>query len=92
MPAFTKRLLSLPEYPLAKIPEKKRELIARGVDLIDLGAGDADLAPPSAAMDTLAAAPRTPAMNRYGFGLGLMDYREAIVEWMKKRFGISFNP
>ncbi len=92
MPAFTKRLLSLPEYPLARIPEKKRELIARGVDLIDLGAGDADLAPPAVAMDTLAAAPRTPSMNRYGFGLGLMDYREAIVEWMKKRFGISFNP
>ncbi len=92
MPEYTKRLLGLPEYPLAKIPEKKRQLLARGVDLIDLGAGDADLAPPAVAMDTLAAAPRTPAMNRYGFGLGLMDYREAIVEWMQKRFGISFDP
>jgi len=36
----------LPEYPLATIPQKKRELAARGVDVIDLGAGDADLAPP----------------------------------------------
>ena len=44
MPAYTDRLLSLPEYPLAKIPEQKRELIARGMDVIDLGAGDADLA------------------------------------------------
>lgn len=92
MPRFAKRLLTLPEYPLAKIPEKKRELIARGVDLIDLGAGDADLAPPGAAIDVLASAPRTPAMNRYGFGLGLIEYREAVVEWMQKRFGMTFNP
>lgn len=92
MPKVTKRVLSLPEYPLAKIPEKKRELIARGVDLIDLGAGDADLSPPESAIDRLAAAPRTPAMNRYGFALGLFEYREAIVDWMQRRFDLRFDP
>ena len=33
MPPYTDRLLSLPEYPLSGIPEKKRDLIARGVDV-----------------------------------------------------------
>ncbi len=77
---------------LATIPQKKRDLIARGVDVIDLGAGDADLAPPPAAVDALIAAAKDPAMSRYGFGLGLPAYREAVAAWMEKRFGHRFDP
>jgi LL-diaminopimelate aminotransferase len=65
VPAYTDRLLSLPEYPLAKIPEQKRELIARGVDVIDLGAGDADLSPPPAVLERISEAVRIPTMSRY---------------------------
>ena len=72
MPAYTDRLLSLPEYPLSGIPEKKRELIARGVDVIDLGAGDADLSPPPAVIERISQAVRIPTMSRYGFALGLV--------------------
>ena len=92
MPALTNRLLSLPEYPLAKIPEQKRELIARGVDVIDLGAGDADLSPPPAVIDRISAAVRIPTMSRYGFALGLVEYREAVARFMKRRFGQDFHP
>ncbi len=31
-------------------------------------------------------------MNRYGFGLGLVAYREAVTAWMQKRFGLRFDP
>ena len=92
MPAYTDRLLSLPEYPLAKIPEQKRELIARGVDVIDLGAGDADLAPPPAVIERISEAVRIPTMSRYGFALGLVEYREAIARFMKRRFAQEFHP
>jgi LL-diaminopimelate aminotransferase len=92
VPHLAGRFSTLPDYPLATIPQKKRDLIARGVDVIDLGAGDADLAPPAAAVEALTKAAHTPAMNRYGFGLGLVSYREAIVAWMQKRFGIGFDP
>ncbi len=92
MPKIAGRFQTLPEYPLALIPQKKRALLARGVDVIDLGAGDADLAPPAKAMEVLASAVHTPAMNRYGFGLGLVAYREAVSAWMTKRFGIRFDP
>jgi LL-diaminopimelate aminotransferase len=92
MPRLTTRFKSLPEYPLAGIPQKKRELLARGVDVIDLGAGDADLAPPPAAVAALARAGSTPAMSRYGFGLGLPAYREAVAAWMSKRFQLRFDP
>jgi LL-diaminopimelate aminotransferase len=86
------RFHSLPDYPLATIPQKKRELIARGVDVIDLGAGDADLAPPPKAIEALTNAVRTPAMHRYGFGLGYVPFREAITAWMQKRFGFRVDP
>lgn len=92
MPRHADRLTTLPAYPLALIPQRKRALIARGVDVIDLGAGDADLAPPSAAVEALAAAARDPAMSRYGFGLGLPAYREAVSAWMQGRFGHRFDP
>ena len=92
MPARSDRFETLPDYPLALIPIRKRALIARGVDVIDLGAGDADLAPPAAAVDALAAASRIPAMNRYGFGLGNPAYRDAVSAWMHRRFGVRFDP
>lgn len=92
MPQYSERLRALPEYPMASIPAKKRELIARGVDVIDLGPGDADLAPPEVAVKRLAEAATNPAMSRYGFGLGLMEYREAVVRFMHKRFGLDFDP
>lgn len=92
MPEYNQRILNLPPYPLADIPQRKRALIARGVDLIDLGAGDADLAPPSVAVERMEEALHQPMMGRYGFGLGLIEYREAIVRFMQHRFGVTFDP
>jgi LL-diaminopimelate aminotransferase len=31
-------------------------------------------------------------MSRYGFGLGLVEYREAIARFMKRRFNLEFDP
>lgn len=92
MPPFSRRFSALPPYPLAHIPGRKRELLARGVDVIDLGAGDADLAPPPAAVEALAEAARNPSLGRYGFGLGYVPFRQAIAGWMQKRFGLEFDP
>ncbi len=92
MPRLAARLTALPDYPLAHVPAKKRALLARGVDVIDLGAGDADLAPPAAAVAALKQAADNPAMGRYGFGIGHVPFREAISAWMQSRFGTKFDP
>lgn len=92
MPRFSARLLGMPEYPLARIPGRKRELLARGMDVIDLGAGDADLSPPPQAVRRIQEAVSQPSMSRYGFGLGLPEFREAIARWMTRRFSLSFDP
>ncbi len=92
VPPFSQRFAHFPAYPLAHVPQRKRELLQRGVDVIDLGAGDADLAPPPGAIAALQRAAETPSLGRYGFGLGHLPYREAIVGWMQERFGVSFDP
>ena len=92
MPRLTERFGALPPYPLAHVPQRKRELILRGVDVIDLGAGDADLAPPPAAVAALQRAAETQSLGRYGFGLGHVPFREAVSAWMQRRFGTRFDP
>ncbi len=92
MPRLSDRFHHFPAYPLAHVPQRKRELLLRGVDVIDLGAGDADLAPPAAAVAALQRAAETPSLGRYGFGLGHVPFREAIVAWMERRFGTRFDP
>jgi LL-diaminopimelate aminotransferase len=82
----------LPGYPLAHIPRRKQELLAAGVDVIDLGAGDADFPPPAVAVESLRRAAGEPAMSRYGFQLGLPAFREAVVRYHARRFGTAFDP
>jgi LL-diaminopimelate aminotransferase len=92
MPRTTARYKTLPDYLLASMPQKKRDLLAKGVDVIDLGAGDADLAPPIEAVEALEKAAHNPSMSRYGFGLGLPAFRDAVSRWMHRRFGLTFDP
>src|SRR3989442_1289063 len=77
---------------MAEIPAIKRRLVQQGVDVIDVGAGDADFAPPEVAVEALAHAIRDPAMSRYAFQLGLPAFREAAAAYMKRRFGVRFDP
>jgi len=91
-PETSIRFQGLPPYPLAGIPEARRRLVAQGVDVIDLSAGDADLAPPPAAIRGLQEAGEHPGMSRYPFNLGLADFREAVVEFMEKRFEVLLDP
>jgi LL-diaminopimelate aminotransferase len=86
------RFTEFPAYPLADVPRIRRELRASGVDVIDLGAGDADLAPPPAAVAALKAGADDPALGRYGFQLGLVELRETLVGWMEQRFGVAVDP
>ena len=91
-PETSARYQGLPPYPLAGLPEARRRLEAEGVDIIDLSAGDADLAPPPAAVKGLQEAVADPAMSRYPFNLGLAEFRHEVSVWMNKRFGVDVDP
>ncbi len=92
VPNLCERFRSLPPYPLADVPAIKRDLLARGVDVIDLGTGDADLPPPPAAVEAVQRAAADPKNSRYAFQLGLVELREEIARWSKGRFGVDLDP
>ncbi len=91
-PERSRGFQKLPRYPLADVPEARRRLEASGVDVIDLGNGDADLDPPPEAVRGLAEAASQRSMSRYAFQSGLPELREAIATWMSQRFGVSLDP
>lgn len=92
MMRFSERVNALPGYPLAEIPAIKRRLLAAGVDLIDLGAGDNDTPPPAPVLEAMHAALNDPAMSKYGFQQGLADFRRAAAGYLERRFGQQFDP
>lgn len=91
IPSRSRNLESLPGYPLAGFKEARMALEARGVDVIDLGAGDADLAPPPAVVEAIQRAVENPAMSRYPFQVGLPAFRREVSTWMQTRFGVAVD-
>src|SRR3989442_14183916 len=87
--SFSRRVGQLPTYPMAELPAIKRRMIEQGVDVIDVGAGDADFPPPHVAVKALTLALQDPAMSRYAFQLGLPAFRQAPAAYMQRRFGGS---
>ena len=86
------RLVRLPAYAINELAAAKKRLLASGRDVIDLSAGDADLPPPEVAVEALASAAADPAMSRYAFQIGLVEFREAAAGYMKRRFGVDVDP
>jgi LL-diaminopimelate aminotransferase len=92
MRKLSQRVGALHTYPMAEIPAIKRRLIAQGVDVIDVGAGDADFAPPAIAVEALTQALADPAMSRYAFQIGLQKFRQAAAAYLQRRFNVTFDP
>jgi LL-diaminopimelate aminotransferase len=90
--AVARRLGQLPPYLFVEIDRKKREAAARGVDVINLGVGDPDLATPTAIVRALARAARDPANHRYPESEGLDRFRQAVADWYQRRFGVTLTP
>jgi len=87
------RLLNTPPYPFAELARLKAKARAEGVDLIDFGIGDPDQPTPQHIIDALCQAARDPVTHQYDeTGKGLPEFRQAIVSWYGKRFGVKLDP
>lgn len=87
-----KRIEQLPPYLFAEIDRRKREVLARGVDLIDLGVGDPDIPTPSPIVEKLTEAAAKTVNHRYPSSAGLQEFRQAVADWYRGRFGIPLDP
>lgn len=87
-----RRLAALPPYLFVEIDRKRREAIARGIDVINLSIGDPDLPTPLPIVRALARAARDPANHRYPESEGLERFRQAVSDWYRRRFGVELSP
>lgn len=86
------RLKQLPPYLFAEVDRRKREQIARGKDIIDLGVGDPDIPTPQFIIDALSEAANDPKNHRYALDAGMPSFRESIAAWFKRRFSVTLDP
>lgn len=86
------RLKSLPPYLFKEIDRKKAEVMARGVDVIDLGVGDPDLPTPPHIIEALKEAVDDPANHRYPSYSGMSDFKKAVAKWYQERFKVGLDP
>jgi len=86
------RIQNLPPYLFAEIDRLKRQVAARGIDLINLGIGDPDTPTPPHIVARLREAAGNPANHRYPDYEGLLSFREAAAAWMDGRYGVALDP
>lgn len=87
------RLAALPPFLFDEIDRKKRERIAAGADVINLGVGDPDQPTPGFIVEAMNAAMRDLVNQQYpATGGGLTVFREACARFMFERFGVKVDP
>ena len=85
------RLKQLPPYLFQAIDGLKAELVAKGVDVINLGVGDPDLPTPPHIITELERAARDPANHQYASYSGMDGFKRSIAVWYKRRFGVELD-
>ncbi len=83
-------LAGLRTYPFLRLTEAKRELLARGVEVVDFGIGEPREDTPAFIREALAAAiePR----STYPASDGLPELRAAVAAWIGRRYGAELDP
>jgi alanine-synthesizing transaminase len=87
-----RRIGSLPPYAFAEVNQRKMEVMAAGVDVIDLGFGNPDIPSPEVAVERLVEEVRHPHNHRYSASRGIDDLRVAAADRYRRRFGVELDP
>lgn len=89
---LAKRVKGLPPYLFAEIDRMKNEELQKGVDLIDLSIGDPDLPTFKHIIETIKKSVENPKNHKYSSYTGMLQFREAVSRWYKRRFGVNLDP
>jgi LL-diaminopimelate aminotransferase len=88
-----KRLDLIPPYLFGEIARQKKQALAEGRDLIDLGIGDPDQPTPPEIIDALYEAAKDPETHRYDeSNAGDPIFLDAAAKWFEGRFGVKLDP
>lgn len=87
-----RRITSLPPYVFTIIDTLKVAARRDGIDVVDLGFGNPDLASPDVAVEKLVEAARNARNHRYSSSRGIPKLREAVADMYLRRFGVTLDP
>ena len=86
-----RRLEQIGAYLFADLDRKQDELIARGVDVLNLSVGDPDLPTPAHIIDALMEGATDVRSHRYPPYGGTMEFKTAVAGWYARRFGVTLD-
>jgi alanine-synthesizing transaminase len=86
------RIRRLPPYVFAEVNAMKAAARIRGEDVVDLGMGNPDGAPPKHVIDKLAEVAAKPAAHRYSASRGIPGLRKAQAAYYQRRFNVTLDP
>ena len=86
------RIRRLPPYVFAEVNRLKAEYRAKGRDIIDLGMGNPDSAPPKHVTDKLKTTADDPRAHGYSMSRGIPGLRKAQCGYYERRFGVELDP
>jgi len=86
------RIRRLPPYVFAEVNAMKAAARARGADVVDLGMGNPDGAPPPHVIAKLAEVAAKPTAHRYSASRGIPGLRKAQAAYYQRRFGVRLDP
>jgi len=88
----TKRLERIPPYLFAELERKVSAKRAAGIDVISLGIGDPDLPTYEPIVAAAQRAVADPSTHGYPTNRGRAEFREAVVAFYARRFGVELDP
>lgn len=86
------KLTKLPKYIFAELDEWKDAARKQGIDLIDLGIGNPDGATPEPVVTAALKSIKDPKSHGYPSFRGKIEFRQAIADWMKRRYNVEVDP
>ena len=82
----------LPPYVFEQVNKIKAQSRAKGIDIIDLGMGNPDMAAPKHVTEKLIETIGKPRTDRYSASKGISGLRKAQAHYYGRRFGVKLNP
>lgn len=89
---YADRINSLPPYLFAAIDKAKQEVIRKGIDVINLSIGDPDMPTPPHIVEAMKRSVCNPQRHRYPSYEGMLSFRTAAANWIKKTMNVDLNP
>jgi aspartate/methionine/tyrosine aminotransferase len=89
--SVARRLQNIEPFLAVEVAERAQELERQGVDIVHLGYGEPDFAPPAVVQQALGRAIEQGQM-RYTHSLGILALREAIADHYRSTYGVKVSP